>query len=135
MALEAFDHVPLRPEDFDVYHTMAVIKVPAQFQISFESSCPSDIMFDADVDRFNFTEMKVGERLATIDPDKDIYLNAIDEQGRDVSSRYFKYKDGEITTQIPVMPSMLTTKEEIIRQDCLCYMMEKIELVDDLTSK
>lgn len=130
MALEAFDHVPLRQEDFDVYHTMAIIKVPEQFKISFNKQLDSDITFDADVDRFNFTEMKIGERLASIDPEKDIFLHAIDEQGRDVSHRYFSYDNGEIRTQIPVMPSMLTTKEEIIRQDCLCYMMEKIELSD-----
>jgi len=130
MALEEFTNQALRPEDFDLYHTMAIIKVPEQFKISFNSDAAADINFAADVDRLNFTALSVGEPLARINPDKDIFLQAIDEQGRDVAQRYFNYENGEISTQIPVMPSMLTTREEIIRQDCLCYMMERIELPD-----
>lgn len=128
MALEEFNNQPLKPEDFDLYHTMAIIKVPEQFSISFDAHKAADINFDADVDRMNFTAVVVGQKLAQIDPDKTVYLQAIDERGRDVAQRYFNYDNGEITLQLAVMPSMLTTTEEIIRQDCLCYMMEKIEL-------
>ena len=130
MALEAFTTEPLKAEDFDLYHTMAIVKVPEQFKISFNSS-QADINFESDVDRLNFTAMNIGTRLARIDPQKKVFLQAIDEQGNDVAERYFNYDNGEIKIQIPVMPSMLTTKEEIIRQDCLCYMMEKIELPAD----
>jgi succinylglutamate desuccinylase len=128
MEMGEFSHQRLKPEDFDVYHTMAIIKVPEEFKISFSDTELSDIRFEPDVDRFNFTELGVGERLAYTNADKDVYLHAIDEQGRDVAERYFSFSNGEIRTQIPVMPSMLTTTEEIIRQDCLCYMMEKIDL-------
>ncbi|MDX2506829.1 MAG: M14 family metallopeptidase [Gammaproteobacteria bacterium] len=131
MALSEFSNQRLKAADFDLYHTMAIIKVPEQFKISFNSTTPSDINFAADVDRLNFTALDAGARLARINSHKDIFLQAIDEQGRDVAQRYFSYEDGEIRTQIPVMPSMLTTREEIIRQDCLCYMMEKIDLPDE----
>lgn len=128
MSLKAFDHQRLKNEDFDLYHTMAIIKVPSEFSISFDDNSESDINFAHDVDRLNFTLMDIGAPLAQIDPQKKIYLQAIDEQGKDVADRYFSFDEGIIKTQIPVMPSMLTTKEEIIRQDCLCYMMERIAL-------
>ena len=128
MALGQFTNQPLRAEDFDLYHTMAIVKVPEQFKISFNAMNLSDINFDSDIDRLNFTPLKSGEHLAKIDPHKNVFLQAINEQGIDVAQRYFDYKNGAIRTRIPLMPSMLTTKEEIIRQDCLCYLMEKIEL-------
>jgi len=131
MALEEFNNQALKPEDFDLYHTMAIIKVPEPFSISFDADKPADINFDADVDRLNFTAVAVGQRLARINPDKAVYLQAIDEKGHDVAERYFNNDNGEITIEQSVMPSMLTTKEEIIRQDCLCYMMEKIELEEE----
>lgn len=128
MALGEFTNQPLRAEDFDLYHTMAIVKVPEQFTISFNAMNLSDINFNTDVDKLNFTALKSGAHLAKISPNKNIFLHAINEQGIDVAHRYFDYSNAEIRTRIPVMPSMLTTKEEIIRQDCLCYLMEKIEL-------
>ena len=34
-----------------------------------------------------------------------------------MAERYFR--------RVPVMPSMLTCDPEVIRQDCLCYLMER----------
>lgn len=128
MALEQFSKQPLHPEDFHLYHTMVIVKVPEQFKISFSAMPQADIHFEPDVDKYNFTLMDNGTRLATTNPDKRLYLQAINEQGVDVSQRYFDYSNDEIRLRLPVMPSMLTTKEEIIRQDCLCYLMERIEM-------
>ncbi len=127
MQLEQFDNKALHPEDFELYHTMAIIKVPETAGISFNAQKPEDITFAADIDNLNFTALEAGTRLADIHSENSNLL-AIDEQGQDVAERYFSYDNGEIRTRIPLMPSMLTTKEEIIRQDCLCYMMEKIEI-------
>ncbi|MCK5666507.1 MAG: hypothetical protein KAI17_23610, partial [Thiotrichaceae bacterium] len=131
MSMGLFNHQALNAKDFDVYHTMAIVKVAEQFSISFDPVQPADINFSSDIDRLNFTKMEAGDHLATIAAGKTIYLQAIDEQGNDVSQRYFSYDNGEIRTRIPLMPSMLTTKKEIIRQDCLCYMMEQITLIEE----
>jgi hypothetical protein len=39
----------------------------------------------------------------------------------------FTFEDGEIRTTRPFMPAMLTLDERAIRQDCLCYLMERLE--------
>jgi len=127
MNLGEFTNQPLKAEDFDLYHTMAIVKVPEELKISFDPTDRADINFAPDVDKLNFLALKRGELLAKINSDNEVYLQAINEQGIDVAPRYFDFSHGEIRTRIPVMPSMLTTKEEIIRQDCLCYLMEKID--------
>jgi len=45
--------------------------------------------------------------------------------GEEVGDRYFSIDEGEIRTILPLMPSMLTANTEAIRQDCLCYLMER----------
>ncbi len=53
---------------------------------------------------------------------------ALDEHGRDVTREYFEIRDDELVLSRQAMPSMLTLNQRIIRQDCLCYLMERYEL-------
>jgi hypothetical protein len=47
----------------------------------------------------------------------------------DVAERFFSNDNGSLKTRLPVMPSMLTLNEEVIRQDCLCYLMERLPAI------
>jgi hypothetical protein len=39
----------------------------------------------------------------------------------------FDYQRGEIALRQRLMPAMLTRDERVIRQDCLCYLMERLK--------
>ena len=54
-------------------------------------------------------------------------LDVRDEQDCEVAERFFRLEDGRLITRIPVMPSMLTCDPMVIRQDCLCYLMERYD--------
>lgn len=56
------------------------------------------------------------------------HLEVQDEQGQNVADRFFYACNGEIRTSVPIMPGMLTLNSRIIRQDCLCYLMERYPL-------
>ncbi len=45
MALGKFTNQPLEAKNFDLYHTVAIVKVPAQLKISFDPMTLSDINF------------------------------------------------------------------------------------------
>ncbi len=132
------DSLPdIHPGDIDLFHTVAVVKVPEEVRFGFEADNhksgtnggtddTSDIYFDADLDRLNFRELAPGTPLCRIHPGRQPYLEAWDEEGCEVSDRYFCHTETEIVLTKSVMPSMLTRKPEIIRQDCLCYLMERI---------
>ena len=55
-------------------------------------------------------------------------VEAWDEAGREVAQRYFVREGDALCTRLPLMLSMLTLDSEVIRQDCLCYLMERIDL-------
>jgi len=45
--------------------------------------------------------------------------------GQDITENYFIVEDGFLKTRAQVMPSMLTKDQSIIKNDCLCYVMER----------
>ena len=52
---------------------------------------------------------------------------ALDNAGQDATGRYFQVADGSLRTRRQVMPVMLTLDTRVIRQDCLCYLMERLD--------
>ena len=53
-------------------------------------------------------------------------LQAMDEEGRDVGDKLFDCGGGQIRLRKSLMPAMLTRDTRVIRQDCLCYLMERL---------
>ena len=127
---------PVSAHDIDLFHTRAIVKVPPEFSFKFDDNGAvsdndnagdddADIIFVRDADHYNFRELPAGALLGRVRPGSAGRLNVTDETGEDVSERYFTFTDGEIRTNAPVMPSMLTLDLLNIRQDCFCYLMER----------
>lgn len=122
------DH-PVAAHDIDLFHTVAIVKIPTAFNFGFADD-RLDIRFVDDLDRFNFQELPVGTTFGWVRPGSDARLQVKDETGADVSDRFFHVEDGEIRTCQPVFPSLLTLSAQAIRQDCLCYLMERYQDMD-----
>ena len=103
---------------------MAVVRVPPQRQFSFGDG-QAEISFSRNLDSMNFRELPVGSLIAECNGALHKPLDVRDEQDHAVAERYFRVEDGRLITRVPVMPSMLTCDPEVIRQDCLCYLMER----------
>lgn len=115
---------PVSEHDVDLFHTVAIVKVPDHLDFSYEQE-DVDIQFAEDLDYLNFRELPRGTSLGKIRPGNGVGLEVSDEKGKSVSERYFKVEDGELKLRVPVMPSMLTKDHRVVRQDCLCYLMER----------
>ncbi len=127
--LSEFPAHPVAPHDIDLFHTVATVKVPEGGSFGFGTP-DADIDFLPELDRYNFRELKRGELLGRVRPDAPARLLVLDEQGEDVSSEMFDYGQGAITLAKPLMPAMLTRDARVVRQDCLCYLMERIKRPD-----
>ena len=118
---------PVADQDVDVFHTVAIVRVPRSYSFGF-GDASADINFIEDLDHLNFRELPAGSTLAYLNGVTDLPLEASDEQGNEVAYRYFSVKDGLLQTARPLMPSMFTLDERVIRQDCLGYLMERYPL-------
>lgn len=118
------DQLP-SPENLELFRMVATVKIRPDVAFGFEPEM-SELALRADLDRFNFSELPPGTRLGRTTSEDDMPLVAVTHDGVDVSRRWFAVSGTQLLTTRPLMPAMLTTDEPVIRQDCLCYLMERI---------
>lgn len=119
------DH-PVTRRDIDLFHTVARVRVGEDASFAFAPE-PADLMLDPELEHFNFRELPPGTSFGQVRSRGALPLEVRDEQGEDVSGRYFGLEDDELRLLQPVMPSMLTRNQVVIRQDCLGYLMERYD--------
>jgi hypothetical protein len=125
--LSEFPVHPVAAHDVDLFHTVATVKVPEGASFGFDAP-DVDIDFVPELDHFNFRELEHGDRWGRVRQGGSARLQALDEHGEDMGARLFDYRQNQITLRQSLMPAMLTRDERVIRQDCLCYLMERIRL-------
>ncbi|HDP89679.1 MAG TPA: peptidase M14 [Thioalkalivibrio sp.] len=116
---------PVNEHDIDLFHTVAQVKVPERFSFSFGHSA-AHIAFDPELERMNFREVPTGTEFGVVDSQSGAHLAAYDEAGLDVTEAFFEIREQRILLRRAMMPSMLTLDERVVRQDCLCYLMERM---------
>lgn len=122
------DHFPahrVAAHDIDLFHTVGVVRVPDAVSFGFNRDDVA-LSFAPDLDHLNFRELPAGTPLARAAGVGGVPLDVRDESGVPVADRYFEVAGGELRTRRPLMPAMLTLDERVIRQDCLCYLMERV---------
>jgi len=115
------------PRDIDLFHTVAQVKIDDKVNFSF-NQVDTDLLLNEDIERMNFTEVPPGTVLGTSRNNAAMPLIAKDEHGNIVTDNFFSFYNGQLQISRPTMPSMLTLDERIIKQDCLCYLMERIHV-------
>jgi len=124
------DHFPDKPppaSDFNLFHTVATVRINEQRTFGFGDSA-ADLQLEPRIDELNFRELDAGTRFGRVTPGASIPLLALAEDGSDVTADYFTVHQDQVLLCREAMPSMLTLDERIIRQDCLCYLMERYAL-------
>ena len=115
-------------EDLYIYHSVARIFVPENSRIGFNgNSKDRDFCFIDDIDQQNFSEL-AEDTLVGWRYNSNMKLSVVDENDREVESQFIHYNDEEIRLKRRVVPSMFSTKEKIVHQDCLGYLMERFAL-------
>ncbi|MDJ0958010.1 MAG: M14 family metallopeptidase [Arenicellales bacterium] len=112
-------------DDFNLYHTVAVVKVRETCSVGILGE-DKDIELLPDVDRFNFHLMDAGTQIGTTRNAGGVCLSLEGVDRSSALSDYLTTANGELRTVKPIMPAMLTTDCEIIKMDCLCYLMERL---------
>jgi len=126
-------HVPHRG-DIDLYHVVARVSVPDGVDFGFEGH-ELDLRLLPHLDELNFNDLPAGTVFGQVRPNSRVPLRVSDSSGNDVRDRFFRVEDGRLLTAVPVMPSLVSTDVRIIRQDCLCYLMERLQVGDTQGSR
>jgi hypothetical protein len=122
---------PLSDQDVDLFHSVAQVKVTPGTRLDFQPN-EGDLVFDPDLDYMNFREVPAGTPLGWANGCGAQVLDVRNESGQTVRDDYFVCEGGLICFRKRVMPSMLTKDLDVIHQDCLCYLMERVNISENL---
>ena len=126
---------PVRGQDIDLFHAVAIVRISAHDSFGFDGD-DVDIRLLPGLDHLNFRELEPGTALARIRAGSTACLKVTGDHGRDVTEEFLHCDPGgEVRLRKTVMPAMLTTAEDIIRMDCLCYLMERLALPAPLQTR
>ncbi len=114
-------------QNIDLFHTVAQVTIDDKMDFSFNRD-DTGLLLNKDLERMNFTEVSSGTVLGICKNNSTMPLIAKDEFGNNVTDDFFSLHNGDLKINRLTMPSMLTLDERVIRQDCLCYLMERIHL-------
>jgi succinylglutamate desuccinylase len=122
--LEHFpDHVP---SDIELFHTIARVTIADSIDFSFDGS--GDMTLESSIELYNFKEIAEGTKFAHLNNNNKSVFEARDDHGNNIYDDIFTLDGNNIVLKKPIMPSMFTQDREVIRQDCLCYLMERLHL-------
>jgi len=120
---------PVLAQDLDLFHTVGVVKVAPEVTFGFARG-DVELRLEPDLDHMNFRELSAGTRFGFATDSRARPLQVIAEDGARVEDQFFEVSNGEVLLKRRATPAMLTTDAQIVRQDCLCYLMERLSLED-----
>jgi hypothetical protein len=122
--MEGFDVRPPSEEALSLYQTVGRVVVDPDCTFSFGQP-GADLILQEDLEGYNFRQLDAETNWARTEGASPP-LRVFDEHDDDVTANFFRFHDGVISLSRAIVPSMITTDQTVIRQDCLCYFMEAI---------
>lgn len=118
---------PVSPHDVTLLRTVAVAKMRENVSYGFGVD-DVDVMFRPDLDKLNFSPLRAGAVIADIKEELSMPITVLTDAGDDIADQLFEMKRGQLRLKKTLTPSMATLDVNIIRQDCLFYVMETMAL-------
>jgi len=115
------------PHALALFDSTALVFIPDSVRFAFGDAADADLLLRPDIDRWNFVELEAGTVFGHA---RGNYwpVRALAPDGREITGEVFALEDGQLRLRRALMPGLLTGDERIIRQDCLCHLMERIPL-------
>ncbi|MEO1169866.1 MAG: M14 family metallopeptidase [Pseudomonadota bacterium] len=124
MRLDSFPDTPPPDDAMSLYHTLGAVLIDPDCDFAFGGET-SQLSLRPDLETLNFTDLPADTQWATVrDPVSP--LRVVDEHGGDITAQFFVRDGDTIRLRRPATPAMVTQDRNVIRQDCLCYLMEPL---------
>lgn len=122
-ALLALDELPQGAGDLRLHRTLARVHPPldAAFGFAGEDTKGLDLVLDGGLEASNFRPLPAGTPFGVAR--NGARLQVRDNNRQDVTDRFLEVRAGRILTTKTLIPAMFTSDVDMVRQDCLCYLM------------
>lgn len=123
--LEA-DELPVAPRELMLYRNTVRFTLREGLVPVFANEPAGALTLRPDVERFNFREVPAGTSLGW-HAGEELPLLALGADGHDHAPELLELRGGELRARQGFRPIMMTTNPEVVRADCLCYLVADFE--------
>ncbi|MDX1609391.1 MAG: M14 family metallopeptidase [Halofilum sp. (in: g-proteobacteria)] len=117
---------PATAEPLELFASVAVVQVPAGIRFGFGDPPEVELALEPELDQWNFRELPAGTALGRV-RGEFWPLRALAPDGREITPELFELQGGVLRLRHALMPSLLTRDPHVIRQDCLCHLLQRID--------
>jgi succinylglutamate desuccinylase len=126
--LELDGNPPADPARLQLFRSEARVHVPEGMSFSFAGQDERQpLVLTGGLEAVNFHELLPGTEFALSRGPAGPMPLVLDVAHRDVTAMYFANEGGHVRLRRAVIPAMYTTDPAVIRQDCLCYFMVRMD--------
>lgn len=112
-------------EQLELFDSQVRLLVPPGAKVAFGENPDADFCFRLDIDKLNFQELKENALIGTRQGDAALIVDAPSILD---ASRYVSYRGEKIYLNPGFIPAMLTTDARVVLQDCLGYLMHRLDV-------
>lgn len=124
LLMETLSDEPPPPDTIDLFTSIALVRIPDDVHFRFGNPDGVELALDPALDRWNFRELPAGTVIGRVRGEA-LPLHALAPDGRDVTADLFELHDGALRLRRTMTPVLLTRDPNVIRQDCLCHLLER----------
>jgi succinylglutamate desuccinylase len=131
--LDSCLHLPEIPqkllcdEDIDLFENFATMRIVDGVDFGFGDP-HKELSLLSNWEQYNFSEVPAGTRLADVASKQWPLLSLTSNDGEELFDEFFDRKDNVIVSKRNLRPSMFTCNIDVIKKDCLCYLMGRIRM-------
>ena len=122
---DGLDELPTRQptrDELQLVESHLMLRVPDDVSFGFDPAGDADLRFEADFENRNFTLFDPRQVFGYTRLERP--LLAIDTDGHDLTHEILRVEQGRIYLNNTLMPAMITRDQLVVRQDCLCHLLQ-----------
>ncbi len=119
------DELPTRQptrDELQLVESHLMLRIPKNVSFEFDPEADVDLRFETDFENRNFTLFDPRQVFGYTRLERP--LMAIDTDGHDLTHEILRVEEGRIYLNNTLMPAMITRDKLVIRQDCLCHLLQ-----------
>ncbi|MEM7561591.1 MAG: M14 family metallopeptidase [Pseudomonadota bacterium] len=122
LTLEEIPNQDPAHSELHLVESHATLNIPENVSFAFDARADADLLFDSDFENRNFTLVDPDQILAYTRIERPLTIT--DQEGHDITDDVVRIDEGRIYLNQTMMPAMISQNKEVVRQDCLCYLMQ-----------
>ncbi len=122
LTMSEVSNEPTEAQNLRLVASHAMLNIPDDVSFAFDPNANADLWFEPNFEDRNFTLLGPEQIFGYTKIERPLCIT--DADGLDITDAMVRVEAGRIYLRQTMMPAMITRNQEVVRQDCLCYLLQ-----------